>query len=95
MSLIKFNKSRFPWASDSHTNWLDSDDFFTNDFFEKKSNLPALNVKETDQAFEVELVITGFLKSDIEVTLVDDVLCVTGENSKEASEQLKKKIAIH
>lgn len=76
MSLINFNQNRFPWV----TNWLDTDGFFADDFFSKKNNLPAMNVKENNENFELELAIPGFAKKDIEVTMDNDVLCICGKN---------------
>lgn len=76
MSLIKYNQNRFPWV----TNWLDTDSFFGDDFFSKKNNLPAMNIKENKENFELELAIPGFAKKDIEVTMDNDVLCICGKN---------------
>lgn len=84
MSLIKFNQNRFPWA----TNWLDTDGFFADDFFSKKNNLPAMNVKENKENFELELAVPGFSKKDIEVTMDNDLLCICGKN--ESKDELEE-----
>lgn len=85
MSLINFNQNRFPWV----TNWLDTDDLFVDDLFSKKNNLPAMNVKENKSNFELELAVPGFSKKDIEVTMDQDVLCISGsnENTDEKEEE--------
>lgn len=83
MSLIKFNKSRFPWFNDQVSNWLDTDNFFADDFFVRDKKLPAMNVKENKEDFEIELAIPGFSKKDIEVTMEDDVLHICAKKSKE------------
>jgi len=83
MSLIKFNKSRFPWFNDQVSNWLDTDNFFADDFFVRDKKLPAMNVKENKEDFEIELAVPGFSKKDIEVTMEDDVLHICAKKSKE------------
>ncbi len=87
MSLIKFNKNRFPWISDRVSTWLDTDDFFADDFFVRDRNIPAMNVKENKEDFEVELAVPGFSKKDIEVTMEDDVLHICAKKSKEEVEE--------
>lgn len=87
MSLIKFNKNRFPWFNDRIATWLDTDDFFADDFFIKDRSLPAMNVKENKDNFEIELAVPGFSKKDIEVTLEDDLLHICAKQSKEEVEE--------
>lgn len=86
MSLVKFN-SRRPWFSDKITSWLDTDDFFSDDFFTKEMNMPAMNVKENDGDFEIELAVPGFSKKDIEVTMENDLLHICAKKSKEETEE--------
>jgi len=90
MSLIKFNNRRamFPsWTNDSLRNFLGGDDFFNNDFFEEDNLMPAMNVKEHDENFEIELAAPGFSKTDFEVTIDDNMLNVTGEKRNEIEEK--------
>ncbi len=87
MSLIKFNKNRFPWLHDKTPTWLDTDDFFADDFFIRERNLPAMNVKENKNDFEIELAVPGFSKKDIEVTIENDVLHICAKQEKEEVEE--------
>ncbi|AXT58148.1 Hsp20/alpha crystallin family protein [Aquimarina sp. AD1] len=87
MSIIKFNKNRFPWFNDKASNWMDTDNFFSDDFFIKDRNLPAMNVKERTDDFEIELAVPGFSKKDIEITLEDDVLHICAEKRNEEVEE--------
>ena len=90
MSLIKFNNRNrlFPsWNNDSLKTFLSSDDFFNNDFFEEDSLMPAMNVKEHDKDFEIEFAAPGFSKKDFEVTIVDNILHVSGEKKSEVEEK--------
>jgi HSP20 family protein len=90
MSLIKFNNRNrlFPfWNNDNLKTFLSTDDFFTNDFFEEDSLMPAMNVKEHDEDFEIEFAAPGFTKKDFEVTIDADILNVCGEKKKEKEEE--------
>lgn len=88
MSLIKFsNRNRFmPWGNGGLKRFLSSDDFFNDDFFDDDSMMPALNIKEHDDDFQIELAAPGFNKKDFEVTIVDNILNVSGEKSSEEEE---------
>jgi len=85
MSLIKFN-DRFPWNKSALTNFLNADDFFNDDFFAKDSLMPAMNVKENDDNFEIELAAPGFSKNDFNVTMDNNGLHISAENSKKEEE---------
>ncbi|WP_296381511.1 Hsp20/alpha crystallin family protein [Winogradskyella sp.] len=90
MSLIKFNNRNrlFPsWNNESLKSFLSSDDFFNNDFFEEDSLMPAMNVKEHDEDFEIEFAAPGFSKKDFEVTIDDNILNVCGEKKHEVEEK--------
>ena len=86
MSLIKFN-NRFPWNTSALSNFLSADDFFNDDFFTKDSLMPAMNVKENDDNFEIELAAPGFTKDDFEVTLDNDGLHISAEKKEEQEEK--------
>ena len=90
MSLIKFNnKNRlFPsWTNDGLKSFLSNDDFLNSDFFEEDSLMPAMNVKETEDDFEIEFAAPGFSKKDFEVTIDDHILNVCGEKKHEEEQK--------
>lgn len=63
------------------------DNVFSDDFFENDSLMPAINVKEHDEDFEIELAAPGFNKKDFEVTIEDDVLHLSAEKQLEEEEK--------
>jgi HSP20 family protein len=86
MSLIKFNnRNRLlpSWTNDGLKSFLSSDDFFNSDFFEEDSLMPAMNVKEHENNFEIEFAAPGFSKKDFEITVDDNILNVCGEKKHE------------
>ncbi|MEL6810307.1 MAG: Hsp20/alpha crystallin family protein [Bacteroidota bacterium] len=86
MSLVKFKKRR-PWFTDGISTWLDTNDFFADDFFTREQNLPAMNVKENEDNFEIELAVPGFSKEDIEVSMENDLLHICAQKRKEETEE--------
>ena len=93
MSLVKFK--RRPFGNLITQDFFDMDDFFDNrgwtrnmlpdTFWNGKRSEPALNIKETDDNFEIELAAPGFAKKDFEVTIEDGCLNIKAE--KQASEE--------
>ena len=85
MSLVKFRKR--PLRNLLASDFFDTDDFFDTRLWNKKIDEPALNVKETDDAFEVQLAAPGFSKKDFEVTIDDGCLNISAENSNSKEEK--------
>lgn len=83
MSLIKFNKRKFPLSTYNMPNWFDMEDAFADDFFDNGKTFPAMNVKENKENFELELAVPGFSKKEIEISIEDDVLHICGEKTIE------------
>tara|TARA_R110002049_G_scaffold300467_3_gene491372 strand:- start:6791 stop:7318 length:528 start_codon:yes stop_codon:yes gene_type:complete len=88
------NRLLRPWGSrlfrsnfDNMNNLMRFDDIFQDDFFENDSLMPAVNVKEHEENFEIEFAAPGFNKKDFEVTIEEDVLHVCGEKEMEEEEK--------
>lgn len=91
MSLVKF-RNRRPFGNLIISDFFDSDPIFENrlwntDFFNGKSQEPALNIKETDDAYQVELAAPGFSKKDFQVTIDDGRLNISAEKSQSKEEE--------
>ncbi len=67
------------------------DDAFFKDFFEATprtaSNVPAVNVKENEKEFQVELAAPGLKKEDFNVSVEKNVLTISSESKKEETTQ--------
>ena len=95
MSLVKF-KTR-PFGNLITQDFFDMDDFFDNRtwgrdmlpsrFWNGKAVEPALNIKETDDNFEMELAAPGFGKKDFEITIDDGCLNISAEKSTSEEEK--------
>lgn len=96
MSLVKFR--RRPFGNLVTQDFYDMDDFFDNRrwvtnlmperFWNGKRSEPALNIKETDDNFEIELAAPGFGKKDFNVTIDEGCLNISAEKS--TSEEKKE-----
>lgn len=95
MDLIKFKRRR-PGNLLSQ-DFFDLDNFFDErmwksglmnaDFWNGKTIEPALNIRETEDHFEIELAAPGFSKKDFNITIEDGCLNIAAE--KEDSEEEK------
>lgn len=90
MSRIKSKNRRrmLPlWRNHDFNNLLDPDYFFGTDFFDEDSLMPAINVKESEAAFEVEFAAPGFSKDDFKITIDGDILNVSGKKEEKKEEK--------
>lgn len=81
MTLLKTNGNLIPFGMDNFF----ADDFFDNQWLEKKlkHTLPAVNIKETKNEFNIEFASPGFTKKDFKIDLDEDVLTVSAEKEQE------------
>lgn len=82
MSLVK----RTEWPLLGNRSWLS--DFFDNEkFFDadwlKNRTLPAVNVKETDKQYEIEVAAPGRSKKDFNISAENGVLTISSEDKEE------------
>jgi HSP20 family protein len=88
MSLIK--RSDWPLLRNGNllSDFFDNDRFFDSDWF-KTQSVPAVNVKEKEKSFEIELAAPGLSKKDFNITVDNGVLTISSEK-KEEKEQKEK-----
>ncbi len=86
MTLIKKNQSMFPSV------W---EDLFSNDIFHTPSmaqtglSIPAVNIKETGDMFQIEMAAPGMKKADFNITVDQNVITISSEKSEENVEENK------
>ena len=84
-----------PTIRRQNQNWLPSifNDFFNDEWFPMRAAMsaaPAINVKESDKAFEIEMAVPGMTKEDFKVHVNDkDQLVVSVEKKNEKKEEEK------
>ena len=76
-----------PWFSSELSNFFETDDFFTDDFWNKVvMDKPALNIKETDHSFEIVLAAPGLSKEDFSISIDDGYLNIMAEKTSKMEE---------
>ncbi len=87
MTLVKFKKHRLPWYDNMFTDLLGTDRLLTNDFFREDNWMPAMNIKENDENFEIDIAAPGFNKKDFEITIENGILHLSAEKKEEKEEK--------
>jgi len=95
MSLVKRNKNLLP----SFSRFWDDDDFFNrsltnwgpSNFSDAGSTLPAVNIRETEHSYEVEMAAPGMNKEDFKIELDNNLLTISSEKTEEHEENGKEK----
>jgi HSP20 family protein len=86
MSLVKSPSRFFPafpaWVSD----FFEGDNFFSPNLW-KENSLPAVNIKENEKGFEIELASPGFDKDDFKVEVHQGILTISATHKNEQKEE--------
>ncbi len=88
MTLVKTNKNGnlFPSVL---SDFFDNEKFFGNRWFEKEfeQTLPAVNIKESNQEFNIEFAAPGFNKNDFKINVEENILTISAEKREEKNEE--------
>ncbi|MBN1819695.1 MAG: Hsp20/alpha crystallin family protein [Prolixibacteraceae bacterium] len=92
MTLMKRTNSYYPSFSNFFDNFFGNDlmDWSNMNFSNTNTTLPAVNVKETDEAYEIEVAAPGMEKKDFRINLDNDVLTISSERKNEKEEKTGK-----
>ena len=83
MNLIRYNPSSLDLV-DNMSRWFD--DFFSAPVF-GRSTLPAVDVKETDANYLMEVELPGLSEKDVEVKLDNNLLTIASSKSEKKEEK--------
>lgn len=84
MSLVK--RTDWPHGNSLLADLFDNDRFFASPWLSGR-NTPAVNIKENERNYEVELAVPGYDKKDFEISIDNGVLTVSGEKSEETEKK--------
>jgi HSP20 family protein len=86
MAQIRRFAPRYPAFADR---FFDEDlrDWFRGNFSPTDTTVPAVNVKETENEFQIELAAPGMDKKDFNINLENSTLTVSSEHKEEAREE--------
>jgi len=92
-SLMRRNRNLLP----SFSRLWDDDDFFArglnwavSNFSDTDTTVPSVNIKETDDSYEVEMAAPGMKKEDFRVELDNNILSISSEKTDEREESGEK-----
>ena len=74
--ITRRNYKPFLWSS------LFDDDFFPV-VSQRNTSMPAVNIKEDDKRFSLDLAVPGIDKKDLKIEISDDVITVSSEHKEE------------
>lgn len=87
MSIVRWNPMVAPTFRSLVEDFFGDSDFLN---FKDKNFVPAVNIKEMEGEFEVELAVPGMTKDDIKVEVLDGVMTISAEKKEEKEEKTKK-----
>jgi HSP20 family protein len=88
MTLSKRNNTYLPsfWDNFFSRNMMDWDN---QNFSSTDTTLPAVNVKENEEAFEIEVAAPGMTKNDFRISMENNLLTISSEKRDEKKEEQK------
>jgi HSP20 family protein len=86
MSLVKFN-SRFPLIDSMFGDLWNNDRMFFDDLSLRNQIMPAINIKEKKDTFEIEVAAPGLTKKDFNVKIENDLLMISAEKTSKKEEK--------
>jgi HSP20 family protein len=90
MTLVKFNNGLKTNANPFFNDVFDS--ILSDSFLSDKlvTRVPAVNIAENDNAFNIELAVPGLKKEDLKINLDKNVLTIAAEKKSENNTETKK-----
>ncbi|WPP50214.1 Hsp20/alpha crystallin family protein [Catalinimonas niigatensis] len=85
MTLVRYNNWLPKFFDDNFTKELEHR--FDHNSYGSKSSIPAVNVKETKNAFELEVAVPGMKKDDFKVEINNDVLTIAAKQEDKKEEK--------
>jgi HSP20 family protein len=89
MSLIKSKKTNLPsWPAMGSVlaDFFDNDAFFDSDLI-RKEWVPAVNIKENEKDFEIELAAPGLNKKDFKISVANGMMTISSEKEEKTEEE--------
>jgi len=88
MSIIK-RENALPVWSNFFNDFLNRDwyDWSNQNFSLTNTTIPSVNIKETDNEFEVDMAAPGMVKDDFKIEIINNVLTVSSEKQSESKEE--------
>jgi len=92
MTLVKTSEKMFPTFPSFFDNWFSRDlmDWNNSNFSSTNSTLPAVNIRESDESYLIEVAAPGLAKENFKLNLDRNRLTISSEQKTEKNENDKK-----
>lgn len=89
MTLLKRYESKYPSFPSIFDNWFSRDmmDWMNRNFSDTNTTVPAVNVSETENEFQIDVAAPGMTKDDFKITLEHDTLTISSEKKDDQTEK--------
>ena len=89
MTLLRRREPRFPSFPSLFDDFMTRDlsDWLSTNFSSTNTTLPAVNIRENDNEYVVELAAPGMTKKDFNIELENDILTITSEKKEEVEDK--------
>ena len=86
---MKRSNSYYPSFTNFFDNFFGNNlmDWSNSNYSDTNTTLPAVNVRETDESFEIEVAAPGMDKKDFKINLENEVLTISSEKKDEKKEK--------
>lgn len=64
-----------------------NDSLFDSQFFGREIQLPAVNIKENDKSFDIDVAAPGFDKGDFKLNIENNIMTISAERERESNEE--------
>jgi len=93
MTLVRRTRSSYPSFPSLFDNFFSGNlmDWNNFNFSDTETTIPAVNVKEDKDKFEIEVAAPGMKKEDFKIKLENDLLTICSERKEEKTEEEKGK----
>jgi len=92
MTVVKFNNRPTNGFNLLENLFNDIPTLFKDDFGSSLKNFVPVNIRETKEAYQLEVVAPGFEKNDFNINLEKSVLTISAEKKNEVKEESEKQI---
>jgi len=92
MTVVKFNKKPANGFNLLENFFNEIPTFFKDDFGTTAKDFVPVNVKQTEDAYQLEVVAPGFEKNDFNVNIDKSILTISGEKKNEVKDENEKQI---
>ncbi|QCK17054.1 Hsp20/alpha crystallin family protein [Mangrovivirga cuniculi] len=88
MTLIRSRRDMFPTLNGLFDDFFNQDESWgTGNAMANRTSLPAVNVKESEDSYNIELAAPGMKKKDFNIELEDNVLTISADKKEQETEE--------